>query len=267
MTEEPPDRERDERAKEQFRLPIFETDPQGTDKAATTGASEDAKENDRSMDIHALYDRLFARKAGAWTAIFTFVLAIFSYLLWQVSRDANNTATATQAASLSSAGPGMVKIPNADGKTLKGYQIVVGWVNNGTTPTKTAVMQSNVSIGHIVPSKDLDFNTLQQSPSLTAVLGPHAGLQMTPNFVLMEDFEDVQQGRKHMFFWGWVTYKDVFSDTPRLSEYCLDVRPSLGQRQITQTLLATLILSTRHAECIFASTKSAKIIKAAPNKA
>lgn len=224
MTEKPPDRERNERKQKQFQLSIFGTEPKRTNKAATTDASKDEKENDKSMNIHALYDRLFARKAGAWTAIFTFVLAIFSYLLWQVSKDANNTSAATQAASLSSFGPAMLKVPSADGKTLRGYNIFFTWVNNGTTPTKSTTMQANVSVGPATPTKGLDFSTLPQAQILTAVLGPKAGIQMTPTFVSLEDFEDVQQGRKHMFFWGWAVYHDVFSDAARLSEYCFDVQ-------------------------------------------
>lgn len=217
----------------QPRLPGVETMPDDTDWEQTTEARENGKENVNSM-LKSIYNRLFDGKAGAWTAAFTCVLAVFSYLLWQVSRDANNTSTATQAASVSSFGPGIVKVPNADGKTLKGYNIFFNWANSGTTPTKSTVMQANVSMGSSSPSKGFDFSTLQQSSSVTAVLGPKAGIQVPPNFV---SIEDVQQGKKHMFFWGWVVYHDIFSDTPRLSEYCSTSKVPVGPNRITPTRL------------------------------
>jgi hypothetical protein len=57
--------EGDERTKEQFRLPIFEAEPESTDEKTAADAGENEKENNKSMDtIRALYDKLFARKAG-----------------------------------------------------------------------------------------------------------------------------------------------------------------------------------------------------------
>jgi hypothetical protein len=209
--------------KQQPPFPEFEGLPEKPEQTQTADTRENKQEDNTPM-LGQIYNRLFEGKAAAWTAIFTCVLAVFSYLLWEVSKEANNTSAATQAASVSSFGPSLVKVTNADGKTLKGYNIFFTWINNGTTPTRSALMQANVSVGQDRPSKGLDFSSLPQSQSLTAVLGPRAGIQMPPAFISTEDVESVQDGKKHMFFWGWAVYHDVFSSTARLSEYCFDVQ-------------------------------------------
>jgi len=209
-------------------LALFQATPHTNEKTKeTTESQTETKPGDEEgmESMHGkIYNVLFEDKAAVWTAIFTCVLAVFSYLLWDVSKEANNTSTATQAASVSSVGPFITKVPSDDGKKLKGYNVVFTWANSGTTPTRAVVMQSNITIGSQVPSKELDFNKLQQSKSLTAVLGPKAGLQTPANYVALEDIEHVVQGKTHMFFWGWAVYKDIFSETPRLSEYCYDIQ-------------------------------------------
>jgi hypothetical protein len=198
----------------------------GTKSPEMTGHAQSETEGPNSM-LSKIYNKLFANKAGAWTAVFTCVLAIFSYLLWQVSQDADRTSVATQAASVSSLGPGIAKIPNPDGKTLKGYNIFFTWINNGTTPTRTATLSANIYTGVATATKDLDFSQLPQDRVVTAVLGPKAGIQMSPGFISVQDLEDVQDGRRHMFFWGWTVYRDIFSSTPRLSEYCFNVEGAI----------------------------------------
>lgn len=195
-----------------------------TDDGGTEKQGSERKANANSNILRSSYNKAFRNKAGAWTAFFTCVLSLFSYLLWNVTEVANQTAQATQAASLSSFGPAVAKIPSEDGKTLKGYNFFFTWVNNGTTPSRTATMQANVEVGSILPTKELDFNNLQQSKITVAVLGPKAGIQMPPNFVSLEDMEDIAQNKKHMFLWGWAVYHDIFSGTSRLSEYCFDVQ-------------------------------------------
>ncbi len=206
----------------QARLPIFGSEPERTKGPDVTNEREEKKENPSHM-LTNVYNFLFKDRAAAWTAIFTFVLAIFSYLLWQVSNDANQLAVATQAASVSSMGPSIVKTAGVDGKALKGYNIIFSWVNSGNTPTRTAEMQSNVYIGTASPGKGLDFSQLPQDRIVTAVIAPKFAIQTAPVFVTLQDVEDVQQGKKHMFFWGWAVYHDSFSPAPRLSEYCFDV--------------------------------------------
>jgi hypothetical protein len=189
-----------------------------------TQSTERERKQNMNGNLTKAYDLLFKDKAAVWTALFTCILAIFTYLLYQVSKTANDTSTATQAALVSSFGPSLSKVLSDDGKTLKGYNAVFTWVNNGTTPSKSTLMQSNVTVGRDLPTRSLDFSSLPQSKIMSGVIGPKAGIQVQPSFISLKDFEDVAQERTHMFMWGWATYKDVFSNTPRLSEYCFDVQ-------------------------------------------
>ncbi|MGB8579807.1 MAG: hypothetical protein WCD47_03235 [Candidatus Sulfotelmatobacter sp.] len=222
MSSDPSKPNRRQRRKEQDRLPIFEAEPQESDEEKDEHTGDPEEENFNPM-LTQIYDFLFRDKAAAWTAIFTCVLAIFSYLLWKVSDSANDVSVATQAASVSSIGPGLQKIANPDGKTLRGYTVVFTWVNSGNTPTRTAELQSNVYVGTESPTKGLDFNQLPQARITTAVIAPHAAIQTSPDPISLADLEDVQNGKKHMFFWGWAVYHDQFSPAARLSEYCFDV--------------------------------------------
>jgi len=184
-------------------------------------------EDNMEQMINKFYDVVFRGKAAAWTAIFTCVLAVFSYLLLKVSDSANKLSIEIEAASVSSIGPGVIKIANPDGKTLKGYNIVFTWVNSGNSPTRTAELQSNIYMGTDSPGKGLDFNQLPQNRIVTAVIAPKSGIQTGPGFISVQDLEDVQQAKKHMFFWGWAVYRDRFSTTPRLSEYCFNVEGAI----------------------------------------
>jgi hypothetical protein len=159
---------------------------------------------------------------GMWTCIFTGVLMVFSGLLYIVSNKANETSVATQRAFISFSGPGFVKITN--GKKLRGVNILYAMSNSGTTPARSGVSEWNLSLGPTAPQRGLDFDKLPQSERLSIVLGPKANFQLTPIAISMEDLEAVGAGKKHLFFWGWTTYRDIFSGTPvRLSEFCTDI--------------------------------------------
>ncbi len=127
-------------------------------------------------------------------------------------------------------------------------------------------MQSNAEIGDLIPTKDLDFKNLQQSQILSAVLGPKAGIQMTPNFVSLPDLEDVSQGKKHLFLWGWVVYHDAFTGVPRLSEYCFNVQSVTWTKKDHSDPSGDIVLLILPAVYTFASTKSARIITTALNR-
>ena len=186
---------------------------------------------------------IFAGKAAAWTAVFTFALTVFSGLLWWVNRQAGTTSVVTQRAFVTYGGMSVVKLPEdtkpeeikpptvankarpqAPVETkLKGINVYFTWANSGTTPTKTLVMERNVAVGLGVPQKGIDFDRLPQGEKTGYVLGPKAAVQMQPVFVSIDDVEAAAAGKKHIFFWGWLVYHDVFENTPvRLSEFCID---------------------------------------------
>jgi hypothetical protein len=167
--------------------------------------------------------------AGTWTAIFTGVLIVFSGLLWRVNDKANDTSIATQRAFVSFGGPIFVK--DIQGRKLKGINVYYAMSNSGTTPVSAAILEWNMSIGPTSPQKGVDFDTLSQNERVPLVLGPKAGFQMKPVYLSIEDLEMVAENKKHLFFWGWITYRDIFTDTPeRLSEFCTDIASATWTR-------------------------------------
>jgi hypothetical protein len=169
-----------------------------------------------------IWDTFFANRASAWTAAATVVLMIFSGLLWLVNQKANETNVATQRAFITFSGPGYAK--DVNGKALRGVNVYYGMSNSGTTPAKGAVSQWNLSLGPAVPDSSINFDNLPQAGRITFVLGPKGAIQMKPVYLSVEDMDAVSQGKEHLFFWGWTTYRDIFSSTPkRLSEFCTEL--------------------------------------------
>lgn len=160
--------------------------------------------------------------SGAWTAIFTGILVLFTALLWRVNDRATETSVAAQRAFISSTGPGIIK--DVQGPKWKGVKVYYLWGNSGTTPAKDAVSEWNMSLGSTIPTKGLNFDNLPQNERLSFVMGPKSNFQMVPVYLSTEELEMVADGKKRLFFWGWVTYRDIFSATPiHLSEFCTDI--------------------------------------------
>jgi len=96
--------------------------------------------------------------------------------------------------------------------------------NSGTTATEYSTYEMSVALQDTVPDKDTNFDALPQSERYEFVFGPKHGYDGLGASVYLSDIESVAQEKKHMFFWGWVVYRDVFSGTPiRLSEFCLNM--------------------------------------------
>jgi hypothetical protein len=103
-----------------------------------------------------IYDFLFEGKAAMWTALFTCALAVFSFLLWKVSRDASDATMATQRAFISASDSNLVtKIGNEKGEAVVGYGFNLTWVNSGETPTKVGSYQVAIRVQDNPPRKKI----------------------------------------------------------------------------------------------------------------
>ena len=173
------------------------------------------------------FAKFFIGKSAAWTAIFTCALVVFSFLLYRSNQQANETSLAVQRAFLTYVPmqPSWSKVPSAEkNEIISGYNFNMALVNNGTTPTKSAIYQVNIAVSNSAPSKGLDFSSLQQSEKTPYVFGPRFAAQVKPVFVSLTDIEAVSQAKKHIFIWGWAVYRDIFDGTPtRLTEFCNEV--------------------------------------------
>src|SRR5579863_10467509 len=132
MSKEDSSRKETQGGQQHPRLTVFQANPGNSENRQEQQDGETKVKDDEErmrQTVQQFYNFVFRGKAAVWTAIFTCVLAVFSYLLWQVSDSANRLAIATEAATLSSAGPGIIKQANPDGKTLKGWTIAFTWIN------------------------------------------------------------------------------------------------------------------------------------------
>ena len=167
---------------------------------------------------------------GAWSAIFTGVLVFFTRLLYKVNDRATEASIASQRAFLSFSGPALIKdIQKGKWTGLRVYYL---WSNSGTTPAKDGTSEWNMSFGPIVPAKGLDFDSLPQNERHAFVIGPKAAYQLSPVYLSTQDLEAVAENKKHLFFWGWVTYRDIFSGTPlHLTEFCTEITSAVWTQQ------------------------------------
>lgn len=189
-----------------------------TAQEAETADNEKAQEDN---PMNWIWNTFFANRAAAWTALSTIVLCVFSGLLYKVSEQANETSVVSQRAFLSPSGPGYG--PVVEGKKLKGFNFFYTIGNSGTTPAKAVTLEiAKASIG-ISPQKGFTFDDLPQTEKISLVIGPKGNFQATPIFVSVDELETISQG-KRVVIWGWMTYRDIFPQTPvRLSEFCIEI--------------------------------------------
>ena len=207
--------------------------------------------------LKKFYDTVFRGKAAMWTACFTGVLGVFSYLLWQANDISNQTAIATQRAFITFNGLYLEKIgtggvpipmslqiviagapaptssapvvrqaqpPSAPPVLLTEYRVHVPMKNSGTTATKFSTYELAVASLDAAPQEGTNFDALPQSERNQWVFGPQSSYDGLGAPLSIDNLEAVQQGTRHTFVWGWVVYRDTFAKTPlRLSEFCLTI--------------------------------------------
>jgi hypothetical protein len=166
-----------------------------------------------------------------WTrivGIFTFGLSVIGVgtvcILWktdQTARDINRAFVFLRDISLGAIAE--------DGETR--WLTVPIWENGGNTPTRD--MKSKISV-LVAPIKfpdgisRCDFNA--RAAPVPIVLGPKATSKVRffemPSKMISQ-FQDTK-GIKTFYVWGWATYRDVFSDSERITRFCLDVSHVIG---------------------------------------
>ena len=185
-----------------------------------------------------IWDNCIKNKASAWQAICAVVLTIFNILLYKVSDRATETSRASERAFLNFSHPGLgVKLIAPD-KTWTGQEVSLNWVNSGNTPAKGVVIQANVQAWR--SDLPLGYAFPENKANSLPVIGPKQ-IYGTLTQISKVDLVDAWQGQSHLFFWGSVTYKDIFpADPDRLSEFCVEMThvtfaPSPGASQSSAT--------------------------------
>jgi hypothetical protein len=95
------------------------------------------------------------------------------------------------------------------------------WTNAGNTPARKTKVYAHYELLDAPLPDDYPF----QPDSVTAVEGMIAAkglIESGPRDIAGTDLLDVAEGRKHLYIWGTITYRDVFPDTPeRITKFCV----------------------------------------------
>jgi hypothetical protein len=231
MVEEYSDPQKRDSSGDKSHLPLFDALPEHTDANQVADASQEEQEEKESLThMSKLYDAFFKNKAAAWTAIFTCVLAVFSWLLLEANIDANKTSTATQRAFVTYVTMYLEPvinggvIPTGPHPSVTNYRLHLPMINSGTTPTKYSTYEMAVAVQDFAPSEGTDFDALQQAQRYPFVFGPKQTYDGLGDAISVSDIEALRDNKKHAFFWGWIVYRDIFERTPiHLSEFCFNV--------------------------------------------
>jgi len=113
---------------------------------------------------------------------------------------------------------------NANG-AVDAVELSVMWKNSGTTPTRSLRGHSNVSWPDEAMPADFDFADIPSGhPEGPLLLGPQASTLGDPIAIPAARLTQLQQGQGHIYFWGWMRYRDVFEKTkPHISMYCYEM--------------------------------------------
>jgi hypothetical protein len=189
------------------------------------GNHADNADNENTETARGLLEKmfliLFENRAGMWTAIFTGVLSIFTYFLWNVAKSTDEASRASERAFINfgqlSVGVNLTT-PN---QTWVGQEFALNFINNGNTPASSVVITTSVQAWRTQLPNGYGFPE-EKAPAL-AVIGPKS-IYGTLTRVSKDDIMDAWQAKSHLFFWGSVVYKDIFPNDPdRLSEFCIEM--------------------------------------------
>jgi hypothetical protein len=192
-------------------------------------------------DIHRLRATFFDNKSAMWTAIFTAILTLFTYMTIRLNERANDAAVATDRAFLNAeppvTGTGIITAPET--KQLAGFRFSVGRTNSGTTPTKSAISHINFKAWPSEIPDDFDFRDFNPGQDRFVVVGPKARIE-TPFNVPIVNIRQAYDRQSHLSFWGWIAYRDIFPATPvRLTEFCFEIENIESTKDIADASSST----------------------------
>jgi hypothetical protein len=170
-----------------------------------------------------------SRKIKFWLEIAALtglaVYTVVTSLMWratekaaEAAKTANESFISTQRAFVND--DQMIWYRQIDGTRVTGWLFYMPWKNSGITPAIDAKCFINIlqGTGKPVPSW-FPFPDVAQGNTNEFVLGPQQTKQCGPLFVPADQILKVPEPNRHTFFYGWVTYCDIFkhSDITRFS--------------------------------------------------
>lgn len=168
---------------------------------------------------------IIRRPPEVWTALATIVLAAFSVLLWRVDDRLAKDNEAIQRAFVFLDGVTQVRVIDQQKHSVNEYRLYLRWKNNGSTPTRH--MTGHANIGSFDAPLPDTFDYFDKGCANNKIaLGPRAEVHIGPLHIPFDALNAVifAPQRRHIYFWGWVLYNDVFSNSRQhVTQFCMEV--------------------------------------------
>lgn len=155
------------------------------------------------------------------------VVALFQWCAMQESNETNREALVSVQRAfvfLGSATP--VRIVGRDHK-VESYVFKFEWNNSGVTPTKK--MTGHVSFDLRRDKLPVDFafpdiwHEGQTQVYEPLFIAPHGFLSADSDQIPINGVQAMLAKQAHIYFWGWVRYRDIFDKTPEhVSKFCVE---------------------------------------------
>jgi hypothetical protein len=98
----------------------------------------------------------------------------------------------------------------------------------------------------LYPDVDPEGKPASPADNIPMVLGPKEKILTAPLAVTIDTIKEVQKKSKRLYFYGWTTYKDGFTDTPfHRTDFCYEV----GGLTVHDGNVLSFIGACRHHNC------------------
>jgi hypothetical protein len=190
------------------------------------------------------HDGAVTAVATAVIAAYTVVLSVSTKRLWRQAKTASEIAKAAadqakrsvdlaeaslvagERAFIFAVGIAPLWEKSPDGKVYC-WRFRPSWNNSGDTPTRELSFNTEcVLLDKTDLPKDFNFDQDTQPPG-KGLIPPKSTLsgsqapKVPLSAITPQDLADMQGGRKHLFFWGWARYRDIFPNTPQhITRFC-----------------------------------------------
>lgn len=124
------------------------------------------------------------------------------------------------------------------GKELVDYwEMHVEWANAGHTPTYDLELLAWKYLGPSELPSDYAFDYRDPDPAPSLHIAAGQSLTSVGVRVTADEMKAVQDGDRHLYFWGWAQYRDVLEESPTYrTEFCYKVKINSGDpTRVTST--------------------------------
>jgi len=124
----------------------------------------------------------------------------------------------------------LINTPNYSENGIQAWKIGISLENNGTTPAIRASQGWGYIVSPNILTEDFHLTPTNILSPHTFTIGPKEVLQEPEIASLpVEWLRQVQEHNMHLYIWYFISYNDVFSNTPRhVSMFCMHVNDVYG---------------------------------------